>query len=462
MLVSISALLFFGSAFLGISLRWPQVPILVWLATLMGIRDVVYVPTPGLPDITLDRLAMLWVTAVFAIKTVAEKKKLKGPFTLDIILILHGTYLLLSILMSESRDVNSWSRSYLMPYMAFIMAKYFMTDIKWIKRAFLLLFIMNIYHVFTSIAEHYHWNMLVWPKFILNREIGMQVPGRSRGIFLQSALFGTVMGMLLGIHLYYLRAWRTYVAKAFVLLTIGLGFLGLMFTYTRGCWLVATFAILAVGIIGWRQYSAWIARIVLAGIIIFMFGLVNVSSDRFLQRRMSTEHTVTGRINTAATALRIWRANPIFGVGFRKYQEVKYDYMATITVPVFGTIRRSEGFTSSLHDIYLGVLCEEGIVGFGLQLTIYFLLFQAFRRKYQLRKKGDHFSLLMMPAIGGMFVGYLIGGTAIDYRYFSAVGGLFYFMAGIVYGYEGDKSAQAETLPQRRPVRLQPFPVRSS
>ncbi len=36
-----------------------------------------------------------------------------------------------------------------------------------------------------------------------------------------------------------------------------------------------------------------------------------------------------------------------------------------------------------------------------------------------------------------MSIGYLFGGIAIDYRFFSMVGTIFYSAAGIVYGYTG-------------------------
>jgi O-antigen ligase len=161
---------------------------------------------------------------------------------------------------------------------------------------------------------------------------------------------------------------------------------------------------------------------------------------------MGAEHTMMGRINTAATAFRIWREHPFFGIGFRRYMEVKGDYQETVEVPVFGVIRRSQGFESSLHDIYLGVLAEEGIVGMGLQIAIWIMVLRAFWQKYRLRRQGDYFATYILPVFGGLFVAYWVGGIAFDYRYFSAIGGLFYFAAGITYGYEGEgQSAERRT-----------------
>ncbi len=41
-----------------VSLRFIQVPLLVWVVVLMGFRPMLFIPTPGLPDITLDRVVL--------------------------------------------------------------------------------------------------------------------------------------------------------------------------------------------------------------------------------------------------------------------------------------------------------------------------------------------------------------------------------------------------------------------
>ncbi len=77
-----------------------------------------------------------------------------------------------------------------------------------------------------------------------------------------------------------------------------------------------------------------------------------------------------------------------------------------------------------------------GLVGMAMQLGIYWLILRAFLTKFRWRERGDHFATYVLPIFGGMFVGYLVGGTAIDYRFFSFVGTLFYMGAGILDGYE--------------------------
>jgi O-antigen ligase len=437
-LLPLSLLLFFGPIFTVISFQRLQIALLFWLATLMGLRELIYVPTPGLPDITLDRLAMLWIVAVFTIKSVSERKGLRGPHTIDFLLLFHGLYLLIGVGIAQTNGFNAWTKSYLMPYAAFLMAKNLMINMKWIRLALLLLVMMNLYNAITSIAEHFHWSFLVYPKYILNMDIGQPVPGRSRGIFLQAGVLGTIMAMLICVQLYFLKTARLKIFKLFMLATLGLSAMGLFFTYTRGSWVAAAVALMAVGAIGYRTYSTWVTGIILSGIILLGLGFINLSGDKFLKERLSSEHTLEGRVNTAATAFRIWRDHPLVGVALRGYGPAKYDYQETVRVPILGLVRRAQGFESSIHDIYLGVLCEEGLVGFSVQLIVYFLIFRTLFRKYRWRNQGDHFATYIIPVFGGAFIGYFAGGIAFDYRYFSSLPGLFYFLAGILYRYEPD------------------------
>jgi O-antigen ligase len=99
---------------------------------------------------------------------------------------------------------------------------------------------------------------------------------------------------------------------------------------------------------------------------------------------------------------------------------------------------------NSIHDIYLGPLAEGGLVGAAMQFGIYLLIFRAFLRNYARRREGDHFATYMMPVLGGVMVGYMVGGLAIDYRFFSVVGTVFLACAALVYGYRPDEDGIVE------------------
>ena len=180
-------------------------------------------------------------------------------------------------------------------------------------------------------------------------------------------------------------------------------------------------------------------RILLPGILvitILAFGVLGASQDEIMKKRVENEKTMASRVATGITALKVWRDHPVFGVGFFQYRNVRGDYVQPVTAPGFGTIKFVQFRRNNIHDIYLGPLAEDGLVGMAMQFGIYWLILRTFLRKFRWRKDGDHFAIYVMPIFGGMFVGYLFGGIAIDYRFFSMVGVLFYMCAGILEGYQ--------------------------
>ncbi len=436
-----------------VSLRFIQVPLLVWVVVLMGFRPMLFIPTPGLPDITLDRVTMIWLVSVFVVKLVSERRSLRGPWLPDILIASHGLYLLFSCLLRNPAGFNIWTKSYLMAYTAYFLGKNLTGGSAWYRRVAWFMVAVNLYHGFTSIAEHFHWNSLVWPKFILDRSLGISVLGRSRGVFLQPAVLGTAIAMVLPIHLGLLRVTRAVAVRLLLVITLPLLFLGLYYTYTRGNWVAAAAGLIALAAVGFRSYGKMIGGIVLVGFLVLGTGLINLKQDKFLVERMESEHTVTGRINTMATALRVFRDNPLFGCGFFRYNSIKREYRQTIKVPFFGVIRRSHDIEASLHDIYLGPLAEEGLVGVSLQMGFLFVTFRTFRRKYRWRHRGDPFARDILPVIAAVAAAYFAGGISFDYRYFTTITSLFFFHAGILHGARPETAAATAAAPATATAR---------
>ncbi len=432
-------IVFVGTTLYGaVSFRYIQIPVIVWLITLMGFRLIVFIPTPGLPDLTLDRIAVLWVIAIFLLKMVIERWRLKGPFLLDMLLLVHMTYLLGSVLLRNPLGMNSWTKAYLMSYLAYFLGKNLMSDIRWLRRAFWVLVVVSLYHSVTSIAEHYKIYQLVWPKWILNKEFGWYVEGRSRGVFLQPGVLGMCIGMLMGAQIYLFRNTRHNLLRVLLFVSMLVSMLGVFYTYTRGAWLVAFVVILVMGVVGVKRYSMILVGIVLAAVLATSSGLINLKQDRFFQERIGTEDTVAGRVGTLAAAVRIFSDSPVFGVGFFRYNEVKSEYKETIQVPFFGVIKRGDYINASLHDIYIGVLAEDGLVGATLQAWIYAMILLILYRLMRSETVDQHFKQNIVPMITGIVLGYFVGGATFDFRYFTTLMGLFYFFAGVASGFYGD------------------------
>lgn len=431
---------FLGTVYTVISFGNLVIPFLVWIASVLGFRFLWSIQTPVLPDLFLDRMTLVWLAVVFAVKFMAEKRVLRGPHLLDLILLINALYLVVVIYIHDMFAFHAWTMSILVPYSAFFFAKNLVTTNKHSRWFLWVLLALVIYYSITSIADKLGIYSLVWPKYILTDG---EFPGRSDGPFLHAPLFGTVIGMMIPIHLYFIVTVSNRFLKIFLLLSLMLGFAGLYFTYTRGSWLAGILALGTVVFLNRRHFLKFLLpAIVVAPIVAVLF--LGIGQDKFMKERVENENTFGSRLGTFVTAIKVFRANAIFGVGFNQYKNVLEDFVEPVNLPIVGTITFRQFRHNPPHDIYISYLAETGIVGSLLQGTIYFLILKAFLLKYAWRKDGDYFAIYILPIFGGIFVGYLVGGLAIDYKYFSVVGTLFYSCAGILYGYRREESVAPE------------------
>jgi len=424
---------FLGTLYAIVSLKTLLVPFMIWVLSIGGFRYIWSIQTPMLPDLYLDRMTMVWLTVVFMVKFFAERRTLRPPYLLDILIAVHALYLLVRIYIQGMVFIHPWTMSYLIPYAAYYFAKNILLTNRQIRIFLLGLLAVTVYYEVISVAEKLDLEFLIWPKIIFTEKT--RFVGRSVGPFLQPALFGTVIGILVPIHLYFIATTKSSLYRAGLYLSFAVGMAGLYFTYTRGSWLAGIFALLTVAALNVRQYS----RILLPAVVflpLIAFSFLGIGQDKFMKERVENENTLGSRVATGITALKIWRDNPLIGIGFFQYRQVREDYIDPIDVPGLGTIRYIQFRHNNIHDIYLGPLAEDGLIGMGLQFGIYFLILKAFLKKFKWRKDGDYFAIYLMPIFAGMFVGYLVGGLAFDYRFFSIVGVLFYMSAGILYGYQ--------------------------
>ena len=115
--------LFFGTLYAVVSLRTLLVPFMVWVLSVGGIRYIWHIQTPVLPDLFLDRVMMLWLTVVFMVKFFAEGRTLRPPFLLDVLIVVHGLYILTRVYLQGMEFLQPWSMSYLIPYTAYFFTK---------------------------------------------------------------------------------------------------------------------------------------------------------------------------------------------------------------------------------------------------------------------------------------------------------------------------------------------------
>ncbi|MBK8167120.1 MAG: O-antigen ligase family protein [bacterium] len=438
-LVGVLAAALFATA----SFRNLMVPFVVWVVAVGGFRFLWSVRSPVLPDLYLDRMMMIWLGVIFMIKYVAERRALRGPFVLDLLLLAHGLYIYIRVYIQDSQFVQPWFMSVAIPYIAYFFAKNVVVGERNIRALWWSLFALVVYYSFTAIVEKYRIDSLVFPRSILAAK-ELEFRGRSIGPFEHPGVFGTAFATLIPLHLYLIATARSQFVRIVVGLCLLAALAGLYFTYTRGSWLAGVVGLAVAVQLNWRRFVPIVAPAAIAAAILAV-AVLGLRNDEFMKERVENDDTLGSRVGTAVTVLRVWRDHPLFGVGFFQFRAVREDYVQPVEAPLLGTIRFSQFRHNPIHDIYLGPLAEDGLIGALMQFGIYFLILKKAYAVYRSRGPDDHFGQLVLPVCVGAFAAYLVGGLAFDYRYFSFNGALFYMIAGMLAGYQRTETSHVSS-----------------
>lgn len=427
-----------------ISFRNLIVPFLVLIASVGCLRFVWSVRAPFLPDIFMDRVSLIWLTIVFASLAIYRRIPLRRPFTLDLLLIMHATYLAVRVLATDPVAFHTWTMSILTPYATFFFAKNIIRTRRQIRYVLVVLASLSVYYTVTSISEKFHITALLYPKIMaLPHPI---LAGRSSGPFRAPGIFGDSMAMVLPVFLYFIQQTRNKFVKIVLAVQLLAGLVAIYFTYTRGCMLAVVLSLGVVVFMNRKAYLKYLVPVVVVAPVLFI-SVIGVKQDRFLHSRLEATNPIESRIGAMVTAVRLWRAFPLFGVGPYQFGKYVEEYAAPVEVPIIGTVHIEQFRDSPAHDLYLSPLAEDGAVGGLMQLLIYIMVIRTAFDKLRLRKRGDHFATYILPLFFAIWAVYHFGGFIIPFRYFSFLGSMYYMVAGITYGYNPDEAEDPSAVP---------------
>ena len=428
---------------LWISVRTLSVPLAFWLFSMSGFRGVGMVSMPGLPDFSIDRLFLAWLIVGILIRIATNRDRIRGPFAADAILIVHTVYILCHILITAPYHFHAWVVSNFMPLCAFLLGRAAISNERDVRNLLYFLFGISFYYYVTSIAEHFGWTFLIWPKQILDPQAGhLWHVGRSRGPIMHPPLFGQLQSMFLMVHFFFFVHYREAYKKAAVFFSFLLSQLGLLFAYTRAPWLATAVAFAGIGVFH-RRYRSMLALLVILAVVGGFLGALQLANSEFLQERVQNESTFENRLSFFATALRIIGDHPLFGVGYFTAKKYVWLYNEGTYIPFYGFVKRGAGAHMVPHDIYIGRAADEGLVSLVILAIFGFLIVRAFRKLWRYNPQGVWINRDLLVLFAAIGVSYMMGGLGIDYRYFDLVNVVVFLLAGIVYRFAYD----TESLP---------------
>lgn len=427
-----------------ISTRDLSIALCMWIVAASGFRNVVNMDMPGLPNLMIDRMLLIWIVTMFLLQVVMRRQKIKGPYTVDVLVVAHTLYILFLIMTTKPGAFTAWVLSNFSPMFAYFYGKYVVKEEHHIRNLFVVFLGISVFFYYTAIVEYLGLFSILWPKQILDSSIGLWQPGRARGPVLHPPLFGQLQAIFMLVYFYFLSRVRTGFGRVLLLISLGLSMIGLFVAYTRGPWLAAGVSLAVLGLLR-PNYRKILGGLAIVGVLFGMLGLYQLANSDFLQERLGADNTIEGRLRFIANSFQIIGDYPLTGVGYFNTKYYMTMYTKGVNIPFYGYVRKKQGKDIVPHDIYVGRTADEGLISSGLLLAIGLLVFRAFVRKWRMNPQGEWFNRDSMAVIAGIMVSYLVGGMVIDYRYFDLINVLMFLMMGIVYGYEVKPAQDGET-----------------
>lgn len=387
-------------------------PVLLFLITL----TVMLFRPPEIEFYSLDRIAfVILILAVLARAIVRQQRLEVYPVTWPMFGLMT---LAVAGAVSHPFEARIWSvtaAKFIVPFVLFHIAGLIFRDegeLRWLERFSI---IVLAYLTFTALAFWAGAHELVFPRFILDPDLGIHTE-RARGPFLQAVPNGVTLNLLglLAIDRY--RAGRLHGAWTFVLLaSLPLAILA---TKTRSVWL--SFAISA----GWALFGSvefrrsrglrWLVM-ALAGVVlaVMLIGMPNA-----LEERLQDSSPVEFRMAAYRAGWSMFLEKPLSGWGTSQLQ-----------TELAQRIDGFKGETFVVHNTYFEILLEHGLLGFALYLWVVIALLRAGRRNKSTCPYEFTGSLQRLwPLLVGV---YLVNATFVVMNY-QFVNGLLFAFAGIL------------------------------
>jgi len=383
---------------------------------------------------TLDRISIAAIAVAYVVQRLLGRLQPKPVTKQDAILFAFLGVLSVSTVYGLSIGIGQEG----VPAAWRLIAGYFMpATIYWIARELpssrdrqTLLFgsltCFGVYLGVTGIAEYTHQWWAVFPKNIADPTAGLHF-GRARGPMLQLPTYGVYVAVcMLAAWLWIPRLPRG--GQLAVFCSLPLMMAGVVFSLTRSVWIGAALGatiVLMLSLRGaWRQMV--LASIVAAGLLI---GLTQADGMLGFQREETAAEAAMSanmRISFAYVSWQMFLDRPLMGCGFGNFPTAVSPYLEDRSVDMpLGLLRGL-----SHHNTLLSLLCETGILGLTLFVTLLYSWTHTAWKVWRNPKTTDwgrSQATLMLGAMG-VYVAQLVFH---DLTYTPMENSLMYLLAGL-------------------------------
>lgn len=355
-----------------------------WILPESYVRGVLVdylIPKLYLSDLPILILLLLWLKKSFT--TTTSRRDLEGgqntsknltKSTSKVIIPLISV-LLINTLLSSSPWAGSWYFIKVVEFsLLFLWIKAHNSSLKMIEQPLLTsMLFQSIIGLFQFIAQQslagYWFLGETTLKLTANiAKINLSEMPFSQGLGLTITPYGTtphsnILGGFLvigGIITYLIsrsiKTWTLY-QKAIYTITYALSFITLIATASFSAWISLAIFTTVIGL--WNSSGKKNARLLM--LVILSLGAIIISKNQFIVRYITDEYSTSRRIELNLIAVYMLKEHPLMGVGLNQFTKVLPDY---------GTITAYTSFLQPVHNIFLLLLAETGLVGMIMLIII--------------------------------------------------------------------------------------------
>ena len=353
-----------------------------------------------------QNLVTIWVAFALFLQRGIVLRAGPTPWSKDLPVMLFFGAILMSLLLQIANGYGTlgglanYVRTYLFGFMIFYLAA---NAIRTEKHARRIIWTVLIMVVITSL-----WGLVEYRSALAAGKAVDRI--RVSGRVGQPNEFGAFLAMYIPFLIAALRTGRSMPAqKLFLLGGIVASFFALLFTQSRGAYLgILTFGAFSAVLVN-RKLLIVIALLVVSGPYWLPEQVVNRVTNTFTEQEEGLDRSSESRLAFWEAGWDMFKESPIYGHGFRSFNELVY--------------RRgvAENKRSS-HSLYIQLLTEAGLVGFG---SVCFLFFSLSRLAWRLRRDSDD------PFVRAFAEGYL--GCMVSVIVVNAFGVRFYNYGTVSY-----------------------------
>jgi len=318
---------------------------------------------PDLFSFYADRIAFGILVFFVALRTMALRDKI--PFFAALSLPMLGlTALAVFRALREPFDAQTWSiiaSKFIVPFALFHLAVLVFRGVSQRRHFEVFAIFALAYLVFIAIAFFANAHSLIYPRFILDENLGFHAD-RARGPFLQAVANGVSLNILGILVIALPQERKTLVRLLWLVLP-----LAVLATMTRAVWISFAVSTIVLGFrLVERRLQAVCTLLAVAGVLIgLVIGLSNHSLETALWDRTGERGPVDARLS-------------VYDAGWAMFQERPFTGWAAGGMYT-ELARRMEGFhlrTFYVHNTYLALLVEFGVPGLALYGILFFNLFR--------------------------------------------------------------------------------------